>query len=146
MIKELEGEVVSALLDLGDIEYLHGEDTPTVGPQQFRGIELNSHAADISELVLWLAYLQSHYTINGRVPPSEPIIPEDHVIERRDAILDYDVTAESPYRNPRPAAPWPKAGFIVGNPPFARTNKLRSLFGDEYFDGLHSAYQDTNSP
>ena len=143
MVKALEGEVLTALVDLGDIEYVHGEKTPTVGPHQFRGIELNPHAADIAELVLWLAYLQSHYKINGRVPPSEPIIPADPIIERRDAILGYDVTAESPYANPRPAASWPRADFVVGNPPFAGPNRLRTLFGDEYVDALFSAYPET---
>ena len=140
MVKALEGEVLTALVDLGDLEYVHGEDTPTVGPHQFRGIELNHHAADIAELVLWLAYLQSHYKINGRVPPSEPIIPSDPIIERRDAILAYDVTAESRYANPRSASPWPRADFVVGNPPFAGTNRLRTLFGDEYVDALFAAY------
>lgn len=142
MVKELEGEVLAALLDLGDIEYLHDENKPTVGPFQFRGIELNQHAADIAELVLWLAYLQNHYKVNGRVPPSEPIIPEEPLIERRDAILAYDITRETPFANPRPAAPWPKADFVVGNPPFIGSKRMREYLGDGHVNALFKSYPD----
>lgn len=139
MVKELEGEVLAALHDLGDIEYLHDDNRPTVGPRQFRGIELNPHAADIAELVLWLAYLQNHFKVNGRVPPSEPIIPPEPIIERRDAILAHDATAETKYR---PAAPWPCADFVIGNPPFIGNKRMREFLGDDYVNGLFEAYPD----
>ncbi|MCD7897640.1 MAG: hypothetical protein LUG50_13355 [Planctomycetaceae bacterium] len=114
LIASLEAEIRSALIGLGDLEYLHNDQCPSVTPSQFKGIELNPHAADIAEVVLWIACLQSHYKNNGRVPPNEPIIPDDHVVFRGDAIL---------------AAEWPRADFIVGNPPFAGNKRLRTFLG-----------------
>ncbi len=45
------------------------------------------------------------------------------------------------YQNPRPAA-WPKADFIVGNPPFLGAAKLREDLGDGYAETLRSVYPD----
>jgi hypothetical protein len=41
--------------------------------------------------------------------------------------------------NPRPAA-WPKADFIVGNPPFIGKLKMREALGDGYVEALRSTY------
>lgn len=43
------------------------------------------------------------------------------------------------YINPRQAQ-WPKADFIVGNPPFIGAKYLRSALGDGYADALRSAW------
>ena len=43
------------------------------------------------------------------------------------------------YVNPRPA-PWPTADFIVGNPPFIGSKRMRSLLGDAYVDAIQAAY------
>ncbi|WP_374432723.1 class I SAM-dependent DNA methyltransferase [Inhella sp.] len=43
------------------------------------------------------------------------------------------------YLNPRPAA-WPQADFIVGNPPFIGTKRMRSLLGDGYVDALRASW------
>ncbi|MBI2813320.1 MAG: class I SAM-dependent DNA methyltransferase [Opitutae bacterium] len=45
------------------------------------------------------------------------------------------------YQNPRPAG-WPKADFIVGNPPFLGKGKLREDLGDGYAETLRSVYPD----
>jgi len=45
------------------------------------------------------------------------------------------------YANPRPAE-WPKADFIVGNPPFLGASKLRADLGDGYAGTLRSVYPD----
>lgn len=45
------------------------------------------------------------------------------------------------YANPRPAE-WPKADFIVGNPPFLGKSKLRIDLGDGYAETLRSVYPD----
>jgi hypothetical protein len=39
------------------------------------------------------------------------------------------------YVNPK-AAKWPKADFIIGNPPFIGANDVRARLGDSYFDAL----------
>jgi hypothetical protein len=43
------------------------------------------------------------------------------------------------YTNPRPAA-WPKADFIVGNPPFIGTARMRDALGDGYTETLRKTY------
>ena len=43
------------------------------------------------------------------------------------------------YLNPR-AAEWPKADFIVGNPPFIGSKRMRSVLGDGYVNALHAAW------
>jgi hypothetical protein len=48
------------------------------------------------------------------------------------------VTQDS-YVNPRKAK-WPSAEFIVGNPPYLGTSRMRSMFGDGYTEALRGAY------
>jgi len=43
------------------------------------------------------------------------------------------------YINPRKAE-WPKSDFIVGNPPFIGTKRMRAILGDGYVDALRSTY------
>ncbi len=45
------------------------------------------------------------------------------------------------YVNPK-KAPWPEADFIVGNPPFIGTRRIRLRLGDGYVDALRAAYPD----
>ena len=171
-MKELEGEVLDLLLDLGDDQYLAELTGHTVTPENFLGLEINPRAAAIAQLVLWIGYLQWHFRVNGqdRAPP-EPILRDIRTIENRDALIDYDdrvierdgdgkpltrwdgetmkphpVTGKKVpdetartevyrYVNPR-AAKWPKADFIVGNPPFIGGKDVREKLGAGYFDAL----------
>src|SRR5690606_14052943 len=43
------------------------------------------------------------------------------------------------YLNPRKAA-WPEADFIVGNPPFIGSKRMRDALGDGYVDALQEAW------
>lgn len=43
------------------------------------------------------------------------------------------------YVNPRKAE-WPAADFIVGNPPFIGSKRMRAALGDGYVDALHEAW------
>ncbi len=45
------------------------------------------------------------------------------------------------FENPRPAA-WPQADFIVGNPPFLGTKRMRDDLGDGYVETLRKAYSE----
>jgi hypothetical protein len=45
------------------------------------------------------------------------------------------------YVNPRPAK-WPEADFIIGNPPFIGTKRVRDVLGDGYVDALAKAFPD----
>lgn len=44
------------------------------------------------------------------------------------------------YENPRPAT-WPQADFIIGNPPFLGTSRMREDLGDGYTETLRGAYK-----
>ena len=55
----------------------------------------------------------------------------------RVAVLDYP--------NPYPTA-WPDADFIVGNPPFIGTSRMRDLLGDGYTEALRKTYASRGVP
>jgi hypothetical protein len=90
-MKELEGEVLDLLVDLGDDQYVAELTGHTITPENFLGIEINPRAAAIAQLVLWIGYLQWHFRVNGkdRSPP-EPILRDIRTIESRDALIAYD--------------------------------------------------------
>ncbi len=55
-----------------------------------------------------------------------------------------DETARVPlfaYRNARPAE-WPAADYIIGNPPFIGTARMRATLGDGYTEALRKIYGD----
>jgi MmeI, DNA-methyltransferase domain/MmeI, N-terminal domain/MmeI, helicase spacer domain/MmeI, target recognition domain len=89
-LKRLEGEVFNTLHDLGESQTLIESEGVTVDPHQLLGIEINPRAAAITELVLWIGYLQWHHRTHGDVNPPEPVIKDFHNIECRDAVLAYD--------------------------------------------------------
>jgi len=175
-MKELEGEVLDLLIELGDDQYVAEITGHTITPENFLGIEINPRAAAIAQLVLWIGYLQWHFRVNGkdRAPP-EPILRDVRTIENRDALIDYDsrelvrdergepltrwdgetkkvhpVTGkEVPdedarvqvYRYVKPrATKWPKADFIVGNPPFIGKREMRNELGHYYVDAVRSSF------
>ncbi|MEX6724744.1 class I SAM-dependent DNA methyltransferase [Parapedomonas caeni] len=171
-MKELEGEVLDLLIELGHDQYVAELTGHTITPENFLGIEINPRAAAIAQLVLWIGYLQWHFRVHGadRAPP-EPILRDVRTIENRDALIAFDdrvlerdaagrpvsrwdgetmkphpVTGKPVpdedarvevwrYVKPR-AATWPKADFIVGNPPFIGGKDVRDRLGDGYFEAL----------
>ena len=175
-LKRLEAEVNDALEGLGETQQALHETGRTVDPHQLKGIELNPRAAAITDLVLWIGYLQWHFrTWGASTLPPEPVIKRFHNIEHRDALLAYDnvepevddqgnarttwdgvtkkkhsvtgddVPDESALRpilryvNAR-RAEWPKADFIIGNPPFLGNWRMRGELGDGYTETLRSVY------
>ena len=176
-LKRLEGEVLNALEGFGDQQADLELAGLTVDPQQLLGIEVNPRAAGITDMVLWIGYLQWHFRTRGHVLPPEPVIKKFSNIECRDAVLAYDgvepvldaagklvthwdgrttkthpVTGEQVpdeatqvpmlrYLNPRQAE-WPKADFVVGNPPFLGAATMRRALGDGYVEALRKAWKD----
>ncbi|MBV1918030.1 MAG: class I SAM-dependent DNA methyltransferase, partial [Sphingomonadaceae bacterium] len=85
-MKELEGEVLELLEELGADQYVAEITGHTVTPENFLGIEINPRAAAIAQLVLWIGYLQWHFRVNGKErSPPEPILKDIRTIENRDA-------------------------------------------------------------
>lgn len=91
-LKRLEGEVLNLLDALGDSQGKLGLEGETVTLQQLRGIELNTRAAALAELVLWIGYLQWQARTVGVANIAEPVVHDYGNIENRDAVLAYDST------------------------------------------------------
>jgi hypothetical protein len=95
-MKRLEGEVLQHIADLQKADraaVLKAHDTPSksVTPSQFKGIEVNPRAAILADVVLWIGYLQWHAHVISRTEwPYRPILGKFEVVERRDAVLDWD--------------------------------------------------------
>jgi hypothetical protein len=89
LFKRIENEVIATLEGLGiDRITAFGR---MVTPKQFLGIEIKEWAKEITELVLWIGWLQWQIRTRGyKNHPDEPILHDYHNIERRDAVLDYD--------------------------------------------------------
>ena len=97
-LKRLEGEVIETLEGLGETQFVLAETGMTVDPHQLLGLELNPRAAVITDLVLWIGYLQWYFrTWGASSMPPEPVIKRFHNIEARDALLVYD--SEQPARD-----------------------------------------------
>ena len=89
-LKRLEGEVLNALEGFGEDQTTLELAGLTVDPHQLLGIEVNPRAAAITDMVLWIGYLQWHFRTRGHVLPPEPVIKKFHNVECRDAVLAYD--------------------------------------------------------
>lgn len=168
-VKRIEAEVLRAIEDLTGQHDLVVEE---VGPWQFHGIEIKPWAREIAELTLWIGYYQFWREHHGGRTPPEPVLRDTGTLECRDAVLAYDDVVEDPARarpdptpriphpvtgklvpdpeaklrymvhvNPRQAE-WPKADFIIGNPPYMGRGRQREAFGDGYVDALRAAYPD----
>lgn len=113
-MKELEGEVLDLLVDLGDDQYLAELTGHTITPENFLGIEINPRAAAIAQLVLWIGYLQWHFRVNGvdRAPP-EPILRDIRTIENRDALIDWDDRALELDGDGHPVTVWDGTTFKI---------------------------------
>ncbi|WP_236943109.1 class I SAM-dependent DNA methyltransferase [Hymenobacter sp. PAMC 26628] len=135
-LKRLEGEVLTALGQLGQSGRLELGDGTTVGPRQLLGLELNPRAAAIADVVLRIGYLQWHLRTYGLTQLREPLLDDYQNIQQQDAVLSYD---GPDFANARPAV-WPEADFIVGNPPFVGASRMRDALGDAYTLALRKTY------
>lgn len=131
---------INLLLDLEKevIRYGSNHDfnwIPQVRPNQLAGIEINPYAQQLAQVVIWIGYLQwMHH--NGFKAPSDPVLEPIENIRLMDAILDLS----DPGNTGEPD--WPEVEFIIGNPPFLGTKKLRSELGDDYVERLFKLYGD----
>ena len=106
LFKRLEDEVLKFVSDLSDSTMMLEGDAITVTPAQFHGIEIKRWAKEITELVLWIGYLQWHHRTHGRVPPREPVLQDYRNIEFRDAVLAYDREEIVRDEHGRPVTRW----------------------------------------
>lgn len=133
-----------ALKSLKDIEHrvnleaealgLHKE-FPRVGPECVLGIEINSYAAELARVSVWVGEIQ-WMRRNGFDAARNPILRPLQTIECRDAVLDADGKQ----------AAWPKADVVIGNPPFLGTKRMRAELGDEIVNQMYSTYHGVVRP
>jgi type II restriction/modification system DNA methylase subunit YeeA len=107
---------------------------PAVGPQAVLGIELNSYAAELARVVIWIGEIQWMLS-NGFAYARDPILSPLNNIACRDAVLDQS----DPNKPKEPE--WPEASVIVGNPPFLGGKLMRTNLGDDYVDALFQVYK-----
>ncbi len=92
-----------------------------------------------------LSYTERKPRLNSN---GEPMTRWDGVTTKQHPVTGLgvpDETARIPvydYINPKPAE-WPKADFIVGNPPFIGPARMREALGDGYTEALRKAYKGT---
>ena len=94
---------------------------PMVGPANVKGIELNTYAAELARVSVWIGEIQ-WMRRNGFSGYKEPILGALETIEYRDAILTPEGRE----------AQWPDADVIIGNPPFLGGKLLISNLGKDY--------------
>jgi len=105
-LKRLEGEVLNALEGFGEQQAALELASMTVDPHQLMGLEVNPRAAAITDMVLWIGYLQWHFRTRGEVLPPEPVIRKFRNVECRDAVLNYDGTEPALDANGQPVTRW----------------------------------------
>jgi len=127
MLLDLEKEVVAyaAMRGLPIV--------PHVSPAQLHGLEVNTYAQQLAQVVIWIGYLQwMHF--NGFKMPDHPVLTPIETIRQMDAILDLS----DPEHPKEPD--WPEAEFIVGNPPFLGNKRMRAAFGEDYLTAIWKVY------
>lgn len=102
---------------------------PSVGPEAVKGIEINAYAAELARVTIWIGQIQWMLR-HGFSLSKNPILKPLDQIECRDALLNTDGSE----------AQWPKADFIIGNPPFLGGSKMLGILGDDYTARLREAY------
>ena len=104
-----------------------------MSPRQLYGIETEFYAHELASIVVWIGFLQWKHE-HGIHEDREPILEKLTNIEHGDAILRYDDHGNS--FEPE----WPKADFIIGNPPFVGGNFIRAELGDKYVNDVFEVY------
>jgi type II restriction/modification system DNA methylase subunit YeeA len=130
-----------ALRVLKDLEHKANLDAEIIGlnrnitiecsPANVLGIELNSYAAELARVVVWIGEIQWMLK-HGYPIRTNPILQKLDHIENRDAVMNADGSE----------AEWPSVSAIIGNPPFLGGSKMRSELGDDYTEALRKCYAD----
>lgn len=112
---------------------------PMVGPEILRGLEINPLAAELARTTVWIGDIQWAVR-NGFYTRPEPILRRLDTIECRDALITAPRAAAASSSLAEETL-WPKAEFIVGNPPFLGGKMLRRNLGDAVVDTLFETYR-----
>jgi hypothetical protein len=128
-LKDLELEAIQ----WGSLVLRIPQQFPGVGPEAVLGIELNAYAAELARVTIWIGEIQWMLG-HGFAYRRDPILRPLDSIETKDALLDV-----SDPTKPREAE-WPRAEFIVGNPPFLGDKLMVGAKGRDYVSSLRSVF------
>ncbi len=106
---------------------------PRIGPEAVMGIEINSYAAELARVSVWIGEIQ-WMRRNGFSPANNPILRNLDTIQNRDALMNPDGTR----------AEWPDADVVVGNPPFLGNKKMIGELGETYTLALRKAWPEAS--
>ena len=102
---------------------------PVIGPANVKGLEINSYAAELARVAVWIGEIQ-WMRRNGFSEARDPILKPLNTIECRDAILASGGTEPD----------WPEADVIIGNPPFLGGKLLITHLGEDYVSRMFTTY------
>jgi len=124
-VMDLETEVRSYAIKHNILEL-----TPErVGPEILLGREIDPFAKELASAVIWIGYIQKRLE-DSAAYHDRPVLRPLESIVLADSILDEDGS--------RPE--WPECDFIVGNPPFLGSKRMREALTDKYVERLFAAY------
>ena len=126
---DIEREAIDAQIALGS-----PQSTPKVSPSQMMGLEKNEEATQLAKTALWIGYIQWHQA-NGFEYTNRPILDNISGVECRDAVLTQNANGTAKAR-------WPKADYIIGNPPFLGAKDMLTELGSDYTGQLRQTYAD----
>jgi type II restriction/modification system DNA methylase subunit YeeA len=106
-----------------------------VGPENLLGIELNTYAAELARVTIWIGEIQWTRGHGFDVSKNPVLRPLDNIVNA-DAVLSSG-GAETP---------WPPCNVIVGNPPFLGDRKHVAELGAAYTASLRSAFSGRVAP
>lgn len=106
-----------------------------VGPRNMCGFDIDDYGVRLARATIWIGQIQWMYK-NGYGRPGEPILPPLETIECRDALIEKTHENEEEWKE----ANWPRADFIVGNPPFLGNTRMITRLGEEYTTKLREIF------
>lgn len=137
-----------ALLSLKDLEHRAQVEAeamglprrfPRIGPEVVKGIEINSYAAELARVSVWIGEIQWMLK-NGFAASGNPILKPLDTIECRDALMTWKL-GDDGQESQWVEAEWPEADAIIGNPPFLGNKKMIRELGEEYVATLRKIYR-----
>ncbi len=141
-VKRWAKEIAELVLWIGYLQWhfrAYGKNLPVPEPvlRDYKNIECRDAV---------LAYDARELVRDGKT--GKPVTRWDGHTMKKSAVTGEDVPDESAqvelysYANPRKAE-WPRADFVIGNPPFIGSKKMRDALGDGYVDALRRTYPST---
>lgn len=107
---------------------------PSIGPEVVKGIEINSYAAELARVSVWIGEIQ--WMIRNGFPASQnPVLKPLDTIECRDALLTLTEAGEWT------RSEWPASDVIIGNPPFLGKGRQRQSLDRNDLDRIRAVYR-----